>query len=380
MAYRIPFNRPFIAGRELYYIAQAVASGHLSGDGPFGKRCSEFLARHLCLPRVLLTPSCSGALDLAGALCELSPSSEVILPSYTFTSTANSVMRFGARPVFVDIREDTLNLDERLVPDAVTAATRAVWPVHYAGVSCEMDPILAVAERHGLLVVEDAAQGVGAAYRGRPLGTIGHLAALSFHETKNVISGEGGALCVRDERFIARAEILREKGTDRSRFFRGQVDKYTWQDVGFSEVPSEVVAAFLFGQLEHLEAITARRLALWTRYHEAFAPLEARGLLRRPIVPPHCAHNGHIYYLLLPSAADRDGLIEHMKARGILAVFHYLPLHLSPMGRRLGYREGQLPVTEALSARLVRLPLFHELTAADQADVIAETESFLAAR
>ncbi len=377
MDYRIPFNRPFVAGRELFHIAQAVLSGHLSGDGPFAKRCSRLLEERYGLHRVLLTPSCSGALDLAGALCGLDASSEVILPSFTFTSTANSVLRYGARPVFVDIREDTLNLDERLVPAAVTPRTKAIWAVHYAGVACEMDALCEVARRHGLLVVEDAAQGVEARYRDRPLGGIGHLGAYSFHETKNVIAGEGGALCVNDERLVARAEILREKGTNRSQFFRGQVDKYTWHDVGYSEVPSEVVAAYLLGQLERIEEITIRRLAQWNRYREAFAPLAERGLVRIPAPPAHCRHNGHIFFLLLPDTARRDALIAHLREKSILAVFHYLPLHTSPMGQRLGYRPGDLPVTEGLSARLVRLPLFHELLAAEQDWIISEVRGFL---
>ncbi|MCU0725224.1 MAG: dTDP-4-amino-4,6-dideoxygalactose transaminase [Planctomycetes bacterium] len=377
MSFRIPFNKPFVIGRELFYIAQAVESGHLSGDGSFGRRCGEFLARRFGVHRALLTPSCSGALDLAGALCGLDSGSEVVLPSFTFTSTANSVLRTGARPVFVDIREDTLNLDERLIPAALSPRTRAIWPVHYAGVACEMDEITALAAERGLMVVEDAAQGVGATYRGRALGSLGDLAAYSFHETKNVISGEGGALCINDPSLVQRAEILREKGTDRSRFFRGEVDRYTWHDAGYSEVPSEVVAAFLWGQLEHLEEITARRRALWERYHAAFADHEIRGALRRPIVPDHCGHNGHIYYLLLPSEPRRDALIESLRARGILAVFHYLPLHLSPLGRRLGGKDGDLPVTEALSARLVRLPLYHELTPVDQDEVIAAVHSAL---
>jgi dTDP-4-amino-4,6-dideoxygalactose transaminase len=378
MSFRIPFNKPFVIGRELFYIAQAVESGHLSGDGAFGRRCGEFLSRRFGIHRALLTPSCSGALDLAGALCGLDSGSEVVLPSFTFTSTANSVLRTGARPVFVDIREDTLNLDERLIPAALSPRTRAIWPVHYAGVACEMDEINALAAERGLMVVEDAAQGVGATYRGRALGSLGDLAAYSFHETKNVISGEGGALCVNDPRFVLRAEVLREKGTNRSQFFRGEVDKYTWHEPGYSEVPSEVVAAFLWGQLEHLEEITARRRAIWDRYHEAFAAPESAGAVRRPVVPEHCGHNGHIYYLLLPTGAARDAFIDHLKSRGILAVFHYLPLHLSPLGRSLGGREGDLPVTEELSARLVRLPLFHELRPGEQDEVIAEALAFLA--
>jgi dTDP-4-amino-4,6-dideoxygalactose transaminase len=377
MSLRIPFNRPSVVGRELEYVAEAARSGRLSGDGPFTQRCARFLEQRFGLNHVLLTPSCSGALEMAADLCGLGPDTEAILPSFTFTSTANSVMRGGARPVFVDIREDTLNLDESLVEAAVTDRTRAVWPVHYAGVGCEMDEIMAVADRHGLLVVEDAAQCVDATFGGRSLGGLGHLGTFSFHETKNVVTGEGGALCVNDAALLERAEIIREKGTNRAQFFRGEIDKYTWVDLGSSQLASELVAAFLFGQLERLEDITSRRLMLWSRYHAAFATAEAAGALRRPVVPGHCGHNGHIYHLLLPDGKARDALMDHLRARGILAVFHYIPLHISPVGQRAGYRPGDLPVTEDASARLLRLPLFHALAEAEQDEVIAGTLGFL---
>jgi dTDP-4-amino-4,6-dideoxygalactose transaminase len=295
---------------------------------------------------------------MAAILLELGPGDEVIMPAYTFVSTANAFVLRGAVPVFVDIRPDTLNIDERLIEAAVTPRTRAICVVHYAGVACEMDPIMAIAERHGLAVVEDAAQGIMSDYRGRPLGSIGHLAALSFHETKNIISGEGGALLINDPRYAERAEVIREKGTDRSKFFRGLVDKYTWVDLGSSFLPGEMVAAFLFAQMEQADVITGRRLALWQRYHAWAAPSEAAGRLQRPQMPAHCRHNAHMYYLLLPSREARDGLLQRLKDRGIGAVFHYIPLHDTPQGRRCARVAGPLPHTESLSGRLLRLPLW----------------------
>jgi dTDP-4-amino-4,6-dideoxygalactose transaminase len=355
----IPFNRPAIAGRELEYIGQALGSGHLSGDGPFTKRCHAWLEARTGAAKALLTHSGTAALEMAAILSDVGPGDEVIMPSYTFVSTANAFVLRGATPVFVDVREDTLNLDERLVADAVTARTRAIVPVHYAGVACEMDALLDVGRRHDVLVIEDAAQGAMATYRGRALGAIGHLGALSFHETKNLVSGEGGALLAGDARFAARAEVVREKGTNRSQFFRGQVDKYTWVDVGSSYLPSEVIAALLLAQLDEAEALTARRMAVWERYHAAFADLEAEGLVRRPVVPAHCGHNAHMYYLLLPDLERRQGLIADLKAEGIGAVFHYVPLHSAPAGRRFGRTHGDaLPVTDGAGERLVRLPLW----------------------
>jgi dTDP-4-amino-4,6-dideoxygalactose transaminase len=366
---RIPFNRPFIAGKELYYIAQAVTLGHLAGDGPFSQRCCRLLEERFGIHRVLLTPSCTAALEMAALLCGLGPGDEVILPSFTFVSTANAFVRLGARPVFVDIRPDTLNLDDALVEDAITERTRAIFPVHYAGVACEMDRIMALALKYGLQVVEDAAQGVGARYDGRALGSIGHLGTYSFHETKNFICGEGGALCVNTAALLERAEILRDKGTNRKQFFRGLVDKYTWVDVGSSYVPSEICSAFLYAQLEEIDAITRRRREIHRRYHQLLAPLHEQGLLQLPFTPETCDPNYHLFYILLPEPRARDGLMHHLQHNGVHAVFHYVPLHSSPMGQTFGYRDGQLPVTESVSSRLLRLPLYFDITEADQAEV-----------
>jgi dTDP-4-amino-4,6-dideoxygalactose transaminase len=358
----IPFNRPALVGTELTYLAQALEGRHLSGDGSFSKRCHAFLEESTGARRALLTHSCTAALELAAMLSGVGPGDEVIMPSFTFVSTANAFVLRGAVPVFVDVREDTLNLDERLVAAAVTPRTRAIVPVHYAGVSCAMDALQLVAKQHGLLVIEDAAQGVGARWRGRALGTLGDMGCLSFHESKNVVSGEGGALLLADDRFVERAEILREKGTDRSRFFRGQVDKYTWLDVGSSFLPSDLIAAVLLAQLERTNDLNTRRLQVWSRYHSAFASLEAVGLLRRPIVPDECEHNGHMYYLLLPSFQRRTALLATLKSKGVGAVFHYIPLHSSPAGRRYGRTHGgTLPVTDRVSDTLVRLPVWPEL-------------------
>jgi len=373
---RIPFNRPYMTGRELAYIAQAHANGHLSGDGPFTKRCNAWLEQTTGAMRALLTHSCTAALEMAALLLDLEPGDEVIMPSFTFVSTANAFVLRGAVPVFVDIRADTLNIDENLIEAAITPRTRAICVVHYAGVGCEMDAIEAIAARHGLTIVEDAAQGILATYRGRPLGAIGGLGALSFHETKNLISGEGGALLVNDARFAERAEIIREKGTNRSQFFRGQVDKYTWVDVGSSYLPSEILAAFLAAQIEEADTINARRLALWNRYHEAFAPLEAAGRLRRPIVPAHCTHNAHMYYLLLDDLDARTQFIASLKANDIHPVFHYVPLHSAPAGRKYGRASGDLAITDRTGERLVRLPLW--LPDLDQARVIGTVETFFA--
>ncbi|TZF91202.1 dTDP-4-amino-4,6-dideoxygalactose transaminase [Lysobacter lacus] len=354
----LPFNKPYVTGRELSNIAQAHANGHLSGDGPFTRYCHEWLATRTRASRALLTHSCTAALEMSALLLDLEPGDEVIMPSFTFVSTANAFVLRGAIPVFVDIREDTLNIDERLIEAAITPRTRAICVVHYAGVACEMDAILAVARRHGLHVVEDAAQAIFSTYRGRPLGTIGDIGCLSFHETKNIISGEGGALLLRDPRFAERAEILREKGTDRSRFFRGQVDKYTWVDVGSSYLPGEITAAFLAAQVDEGERITEMRKAIWNRYHAWAAAHEQAGRLRRPVVPAHCDHNAHMYYLLLPTHARRTAFIDGMKALGIGTVFHYIPLHSSPAGLKFGRANGDLPITDAASESLVRMPLW----------------------
>ena len=373
----IPFNKPFIAGRELYYIAQAVTFGNLAGDGAFTQKCSRLLEERFRIDHVLLTPSCTAALEMAAQLCQLGPGDEVLMPAYTFVSTANAVVRLGAHPVFIDSRPDTLNIDESLIEQAITSRTRAIFVVHYAGVSCEMDRILAIARKHGLRVIEDAAQGVNAFYNGRALGSLGDLGTYSFHETKNFSCGEGGALCINDPELLERAEIIRDKGTNRRQFFRGQVDKYTWVDVGSSYVPSEIASAFLYGQLEQMDEITTRRHSLHHFYRTKLKPLEVEGLLRLPRIPEDCDSNFHLFYILLPDSATRDGLMNHLKANGILAVFHYIPLHTSPMGLELGYRPGSLPVTEDVSSRLLRLPLYYDLTESDQTRVVDCVIEFL---
>ena len=355
----IPFNKPYMTGKELYYIAQAHFNGVLAGDGPFTKKCHQWLQEKTGTTKALLTHSCTAALEMAAMLLDIKPGDEVIMPSYTFVSTANAFVLRGGVPVFVDIRKDTLNLDETLIEDAITEKTKAIVPVHYAGVACEMDTILVTAKRHRLAVVEDAAQGVMSTYKGRPLGSLGDLGAYSFHETKNVISGEGGALLVRNDSALAqRAEIIREKGTDRSRFFRGEIDKYTWQEAGSSYLPGELIAAFLWAQLEEGDSITGTRLQLWQTYHALLAPLEEQGLLRRPIVPPGCRHNAHMYYVLLSPEFDREKCIQSMKREGVMPVFHYVPLHSSPAGQKVARANGSLAVTEDLAYRLLRLPLW----------------------
>lgn len=358
-------------------MAEAQSNHRLSGDGPFTRRCQQWIERNTGSAKALLTHSCTSALDLAALLLDVKAGDEIILPSFTFVSTANAFVLRGAVPVFVDIRPDTLNLDERLIEAAITPRTRAIVPVHYAGVACEMDAIVAIARRHDLRIVEDAAQGIRAGYKGRALGAIGDLGCFSFHETKNIISGEGGGLLVRDSGLVSRAEIIREKGTDRSRFFRGEVDKYTWQDVGSSFLPGELVAAYLWAQLEQAERITAERIAIWKRYHELLAPLEAEGLLRRPIIPVDCQHNGHIYYILIAPETDRDYLLGELRRRGIHAVFHYVPLHSSPAGRRFGRAHGELSLTTSLSHRLVRLPMWLGLGEAEQQRVCDALEAIL---
>lgn len=367
----IPFNWPHMTGKELYYIAEAHFNGCLAGDGPFTKRCHGWLEERAGCSKALLTHSCTAALEMAALLLDIQPGDEIIMPSYTFVSTANAFVLRGGVPVFVDIREDTLNIDEGLIEAAITPRTRAIAPVHYAGVACEMDTIMAIAKRHGLKVVEDAAQGVTATYKGRALGSIADLGAYSFHETKNVISGEGGALLVNDPALALRAEIIREKGTDRSRFFRGEVDKYTWQEVGSSFLPGELIAAFLWAQLEEADQITQKRLANWQRYHDLLEPLEALGILRRPIVPSDCQHNAHMYYVLLAPEIDRQQVLNAFRRDDIGAVFHYVPLHSSPAGLRYGRAHGALDVTNRQSERLVRLPLWVGLTEQQQDKVVA---------
>ncbi len=366
----IPFNRPSLTGDELRYIAEAVDRQQLAGNGAFTEACQTALERQLGAPRVLLTHSGTAALEMAALLAGIGWGDEVIMPSFTFVSTANAVVLRGARPVFVDVREDTLNLDETLVERAITQHTRAIVPVHYAGVAAEMDALLDVARRHGLVVIEDAAQGFGAGYRGRKLGAMGQFGAISFHETKNVIAGEGGALIVNDSRMVDAAEQVWAKGTDRNRFDRGEVARYTWQTLGSSFAPSEITAAFLWAQLQGSAALTRRRLRQWRRYHAAFAPLASSGLVRRPEIPDGCAHNGHLYRLLLPDQAARDAAITALAAQGVHAPFHYVPLHSSPAGARYGRVAGTMHVTDDAAGRLLRLPLHDQLTEAEQAQII----------
>jgi dTDP-4-amino-4,6-dideoxygalactose transaminase len=359
----IPFNKPYLTGKELHYIAEAHARGQLAGDGHFTKLCGTWLEHRTGCHKALLTHSCTAALEMAAILVDIQPGDEIIMPSYTFVSTANAFLLRGGVPVFVDIRPDTLNIDETLIEAAITARTKAIVPVHYAGVACEMDAIMDIANRHKLLVIEDAAQGVLASYKGRALGSIGHLGCYSFHETKNIISGEGGALLINDPALIERAEIVREKGTNRSNFFRGQVDKYTWVDIGSSYLPGEIIAAFLWAQMQEADSITTQRLAIWQHYHAAFEALEQGGRVQRPVILVGCNHNAHMYYLLLKDLVDRTELINAMKQHDINCVFHYVPLHTSPQGLVCGRATGELPVTTDLADRLVRLPLWVGLDA-----------------
>jgi len=364
--WRIPFNRPTPVGNEQAFVQQALASGTISGDGPFTKRCHELLERELGVAKALLTTSCTHALEMAALLAEIGPGDEVIVPSFTFVSTVNAFVLRGAKPVFADIRPDTLNLDEKLLERLITPRTKVIVPVHYAGVGCEMESILRLAAAAGALVVEDNAHGLFGRYKGKYLGTFGALATQSFHETKNFTCGEGGALLINDRRFVERAEVLREKGTDRSRFFRGQVDKYTWVDVGSSYLPSDILAAFLLAQLEARERVQAARRRIWDAYQHGLLEWAGEHGVRLPSVPGYCEQPCYEFYLLMPSAQQRDGLIAHLKAAGILGVFHYLPLHLSRMGLKFGGREGACPVTESVSGRLLRLPLYYSLGEADQ--------------
>lgn len=366
-----------MGGKELWYVAQAHANGMMAGDGPFTKQCHAWLQGRTGASKALLTHSCTAALEMAALLLDVQPGDEIIMPSYTFVSTANAFVLRGGVPVFVDIREDTLNLDENLIEAAITPRTKAIVPVHYAGVACEMDTIMSIAKRHNLKVVEDAAQGVMASYKGRALGSIGDLGAYSFHETKNVISGEGGALLVNDPSYSLRAEIIREKGTDRSRFFRGEVDKYTWQEVGSSFLPGELIAAFLWAQLEEADRITQERLVSWQHYHELLEPMEFTGGLRRPIVPDGCQHNAHMYYVLLAPEIDRQKMLAEFKRHRIGSVFHYVPLHSSSAGQRYGRANGPLSVTNDHSGRLVRLPLWVGLTEQQRYKVVDVLNSFV---
>ena len=359
-----------MSGKELYYIAEAKFGNKLAGDGPFTKRCNMWIEQKTHCAKALLTHSCTAALEMAALLLDVQPGDEIIMPSYTFVSTANAFVLRGGVPVFVDIRKDTLNIDETLIEGAITKRTKAIVPVHYAGVSCEMDAILEIGRRHGLMVIEDAAQGVMAEYKGKALGSIGDLGAFSFHETKNVISGEGGALLINQSNLIKRAEIIREKGTDRSQFFRGEINKYTWQDIGSSFLPGELVAAFLCAQLEEADTITNRRLASWDYYHQALETCELKGILQRPIVPEHCQHNAHMYYIRLNPGIDRQAVLNKLKEEQIFSMFHYVPLHSSPAGQRYGRSHGSLDVTNEQSERIIRLPLWVGLSTTQQDRIV----------
>jgi dTDP-4-amino-4,6-dideoxygalactose transaminase len=370
-SYRIPFNKPCVAKNEFAYVQQALRSPNWSGDGPFTRRCHNLLEEATGARKALLTTSCTHALEMAALLLNLRPGDEVIMPSYTFVSTANAFVLHGAKPVFVDIRPDTLNLDERLVERAITARTRAIVPVHYAGVGCAMDELRSIAARHSIPIVEDAAHGLFGQYKGKPLGSFGALATLSFHETKNISCGEGGALLINDPALIQRAEIIREKGTNRSRFFRGEVDKYSWVDVGSSYLPADLLAAVLCAQLEEAPSIQAKRRAIWGRYRDALSAWASARGIGLPVIPDDRACAWHMFYLILPDEPTRARVIARLKERGILSVFHYLPLHLSEMGLRFGGRPGDCPVTEDVSERLLRLPFYPALTPEEQDEICA---------
>lgn len=360
---QIGFNKPPLTGNEQQYVLEAMVSPKISGDGPFGLKCQAWFEENLGCAKALLTPSCTHALEMAALLIDIQPGDEVIMPSYTFVSTANAFVLRGAKIVFVDIRSDTMNIDEGLIEAAITPRTKAIVPVHYAGVACEMDTINAIAQRHNLFVIEDAAQGMMSTYKGRPLGTLGHFAAYSFHETKNFTSGgEGGLLIINDAQFVQRAEVLREKGTNRSQFFRGVVDKYTWVDVGSSYLPSELQSAYLWGQLEKADVITNDRLNTWNAYCTAFTDIVAAGKVELPTIPEGCTHNGHMFYLKCADLNERSALIDHLKQHGIMAVFHYVPLHTSPAGQRFGHFHAEDRYTTRDSERLVRLPIWYGMT------------------
>lgn len=372
----IPFNKPFIAGKELYYIAQAVLKGHLSGDGSFTMRCHRWLEDRLGCHRAFLTHSCTGALEMSAILCGLQPGDEIIMPSFTFVSTANAFVLRQAVPVFVDILEDTLNINEALIEEAITARTRAIVPVHYAGVACAMDEIMRIAEKYDLVVIEDAAQALLSAYKGRALGSIGHMGCLSFHETKNINSGEGGALLVNDHQFTERAEIIREKGTNRTKFFRGEAEKYTWVDIGSSFLPSELVGAFLYAQLEQAEKIISVRKHICQLYFKQLTTLHEKGAVRLPYYDAGSAYNGHIFYVITGSIEERTRLIKHLKKKGILAVFHYVPLHSSPAGEQFGRATSQMRVTNYMSDRLLRLPIYYGMSDEQVRHVAKEVRVF----
>ncbi len=373
---RIPFNKPYITGKEIEYMQESIKSGNIVGDGEFTKKCESLMAKKFSAKKVLLTNSCTDAMEMASLMIDFKPGDEVVVPSFTFSSTVNAFVLRGAKPIFADIREDTLNLDEAKIEAEITDKTKAIFPVHYAGVSCEMDVIMDVAKRHNLLVMEDAAQGVNARYNGQYLGTIGHLGAYSFHGTKNYTSGEGGAILINDQRFMERAEILREKGTNRSKFLRGEVDKYTWVDVGSSYLLSDILAAFLYAQLENLEETNKKRKAVFDFYYENLKDMEKAGKLRLPIIPDNCETNYHLFHIILPSQDHRNDLMQKMKTAGVHTTFHYVPLHNSPMGSKYGYKDGDLPVTENLSGRLLRLPLYPHLEKEELEIVVTTLRKF----
>lgn len=372
----IPFNNPPITGREQKYISQALEKGKLCGDGLFMKKCHKWFETNFACRKALLTTSCTHALEMAAILINVGEGDEVIMPSYTFVSTANAFVLRGARIVFVDIRPDTMNIDETKIEEAITDRTKAIVPVHYAGVACEMDRIMALAEKYNLYVIEDAAQGVMSSYKGRVLGTIGHLGTYSFHETKNYTCGEGGALIINDEKFIERAEIIREKGTNRSKFLRGQVDKYTWVDLGSSYLPSELNAAFLYAQLEHANEINENRLSTWNTYYEGLKKLEEKGFIELPTIPVDCAHNAHMFYIKVKNIEERSNLIEHLKRVGVSAVFHYVPLHSAKAGKNFGYFNGEDTFTTRESERLLRMPLFYNIAPTQVEQVIEAVKFF----
>lgn len=372
----IPFNIPPYVGTEVEYMREAVLNRKICGDGPFTRRCHHWLEERVGTQKALLTTSCTSALEMASLLCDIRPGDEVILPSFTFSSTANAFVLCGARLVFVDVRPDTMNIDETKIEEAITSRTKAICVVHYAGVACEMDAIMGIAQRHSLFVVEDAAQGVMSSYKGRPLGSIGDFGCLSFHETKNYSMGEGGALLIKDSAFNDRAEILREKGTDRSRFMRGEVDKYTWQDYGSSYLPSDINAAYLWAQLEVADEVNRNRLASWEAYDKALRPLGERGLLELPTVPQGCKHNGHMYWVKAADLAERTALIDFLRERGVYSVFHYIPLHSAPAGRRYGRFHGEDVYTTRESERLLRLPMYYGLSPVDLEHVVSSIYEF----
>jgi dTDP-4-amino-4,6-dideoxygalactose transaminase len=376
--YLIPFNKPFIVGKEIYYIAQSVLSGKIAGDGLFSKKCQKLIESSIHSKYVFLTHSCTASLEMAAILCDINRGDEVILPSFTFASTANAFLLRGANLTFVDIRKDTLNIDENKIERHISKNTKAIVPVHYAGVGCEMDAISSLAMKYRAYVIEDAAQGLMSKYNDQYLGTIGDVGTFSFHETKNVISGEGGAIVINNEEFVERAEIIREKGTNRTKFFRGEIDKYAWVDIGSSYIPSDIIAAFLYAQLENAEMINAKRKALYEYYYNELIELAQKEYIKLPYIPDHCTANGHIFYVITRNENTRDRLLTYLKKNGILAVFHYLPLHTSPIGLSLGYQKGDLPVTESVSSRLLRLPMFYNLLHEEQNIIIEKIFRFFA--